>query len=68
MDYKSKKLRDRNTEWESCGGIEGMYRYLRAKRQTRYQIAETFGMSVSALASWITKWNKVRKSVTTDKE
>ncbi len=61
MEYRTQKLRDLNRELVRHGGIEGYYHYCLGNEFTRQEIAENLGMSVSALAAWITKWNKAKE-------
>ena len=57
--YKTQKLRDLDQFLKDRhGGIEGYYRHWADKGSTRKEIACNLGMSVPALAKWITKWNK----------
>ena len=59
--YKTQKLRDYEQFLSKHGGIEGYYRERAACGNTRKEIAENIGMSVPALAKWITRWNKAKK-------
>lgn len=62
MEYRTQKLRDKERLYENNGGIEGRYTLLADQGCTRKEIAYMLGMSVPALAAWITKWNSARRS------
>lgn len=62
LNYRTQKLRDRDRALKDRGGIEGFYRYrVVSGCNTRKEIATMLGMSVPALAAWITKWNRAKK-------
>lgn len=62
LEYRTKYLRDKDNSFRNIGGMEGVYRSLAAEKYPRWQIAKHLGMSVPALARWITIWNKARKA------
>ena len=58
MNYRTKRLRAMDADLHFMGGLRGYYQQLKERGYSRRVIADRFGLSVSGLANWISKWNK----------